>query len=574
MSAPERSRRMPLFLATIKGRLIAGAGLLLGLLATATLIGYVTVGQLVRELDASLASLQQSSSIGSEFEALILDQIDAAEGYLTRQDSVAERGFSSSGLRAQDMRRRYKALPGLTPSELAQIESVEDLHSKMEVDYALAMAQLDNGHRGAANAMAVTAREEAQHVRHAILGITRGQSVKVATAAGALTTRAHHRQAVLVGMLLVALLTAALVMWLTIRGIDAPLAVLLDGATRLGRGDLRMRIEGPMPAELGSLAHAFNLTAEQLRTIVSETIGTADHIARSASDVSSISEQVSASSQEVAAAMLEITHGAEVQSQELRSTREALEQMTIGAGEIDRAAGSVEALGVEIHAVASRSRERVSSALGLLLDLRQVVESSAGEVGELERASGQIDEFVETISAIAGQTNLLALNAAIEAARAGEHGRGFAVVAAEVQKLADESARAARQVAQNVRTIRSRIESVVATMGQGTQKVAGVEQVSRDADTALEQIMTAVEGVREAAARVAAAAERNRTGIDGIQTAVGAVAGTAESHAASAEEVSAAAEEQSASTEVLSAATSQLQAAADQLKQLVEGFET
>ena len=78
---------------------------------------------------------------------------------------------------------------------------------------------------------------------------------------------------------------------------------------------------------------------------------------------------------------------------------------------------------------------------------------SAGEIQEtskrikrLGESSLEIGEIVELIYDITEQTNVLALNAAIQAATAGEAGRGFTVVAEEVQRLAERSAEATKQI--------------------------------------------------------------------------------------------------------------------------------
>lgn len=242
------------------------------------------------------------------------------------------------------------------------------------------------------------------------------------------------------------------------------------------------------------------------------------------------------------------------------------------AAEISGASQMVSSLSEQIYGTAATSRREVSSALERLLEIRSVVQTSAEQVTELEQTSANIDHFVETITAIARQTNLLALNAAIEAARAGEHGRGFAVVAEEVRKLAEGSARAAQEVAQNVTAIRERIQGVVETMSEGQNKVADVEHVSKGADSALEQILAAVDGVRLAAEQVRVAVERNAEAMQGVEEAVAEVSGTSESHAASAEEVSAAAEEQSAATQEMSASSAELLMAAERMRQLVANF--
>jgi methyl-accepting chemotaxis protein len=77
-------------------------------------------------------------------------------------------------------------------------------------------------------------------------------------------------------------------------------------------------------------------------------------------------------------------------------------------------------------------------------------EAANTEVQRLAAAGQRIGQVVDLIKGIAGQTNLLALNATIEAARAGEAGKGFAVVASEVKTLANQTARATEDIAEQI----------------------------------------------------------------------------------------------------------------------------
>ncbi|WP_420126492.1 methyl-accepting chemotaxis protein, partial [Longimicrobium sp.] len=420
-------------------------------------------------------------------------------------------------------------------------------------------------------------RPRTEQLEENIRAISAAQTQKVTDAADDLRNNVRQWQAGLALTAILAGLATAGLIALALRMIQKPLATLGGAAQQLGEGDLRLNMGGhtdDMPEEFAALAATFEHMAGQLRTIVGETAGTAQRISNFASDLSSISEEVAASSGEVATAMVGIASGAETQSQGLQATRDALEEMGRRSDEIVNASQMVTSLSEQIYLVAAQSRSEVSTALQRLLEIREVVTESASQVTELEQASAQIDRFVETITGIARQTNLLALNAAIEAARAGEHGRGFAVVAEEVRKLAEGSARAANEVAGNVSGIRSRIEEVVTSMGRGTGKVGDVEEVSRGADSALEQILAAVDGVRLAADQVEEAAARNAAAMEGVEASLAEVSGTSESHAASAEEVSAAAEEQSAATQEMSASTAELLHSAERMRELVSGFRT
>jgi methyl-accepting chemotaxis protein len=287
-----------------------------------------------------------------------------------------------------------------------------------------------------------------------------------------------------------------------------------------------------------------------------------------------MSEEIAASSGQISAAMVKISAGAEQQRHGMSEADQLLAALRSGAATNAEAAGRVVRLGEEIRRVSARHHADVETARRTLLDVREVVTTSAQQVRALAARSEQITQFIDLIKQISSQTNLLALNAAIEAARAGEHGRGFAVVAEEVRQLADSSARAAEEVTKTVEFIRTQVREVSETMQVGTNKVSGIEHVAEAVGKGFEEIGKAIAEVQEAAAMVAKHTEENRVVVADLAERTVGVSRSAADHASSSEEVSAAAEEQSASTEDMASSASELLDASGRLSKLVEGFRT
>jgi twitching motility protein PilJ len=120
--------------------------------------------------------------------------------------------------------------------------------------------------------------------------------------------------------------------------------------------------------------------------------------------------------------------------------------------------------------------------------MREQIQETSKRIKRLGESSQEIGEITELISDITEQTNVLALNAAIQAASAGDAGRGFSVVAEEVQRLAERSADATRQIAALVKAIQTDTQDAVAAMERSTQGVVESTRLSDAAGSALTDI--------------------------------------------------------------------------------------
>ena len=360
------------------------------------------------------------------------------------------------------------------------------------------------------------------------------------------------------------------------------LALLLGGAQALYFARLLRLQLGAEPGELEAISARIaagqldsQASLERASSGVMKSVQSMHHGLRDMiGNIGEASEQIECASLQLAASSEQVLNSANVQSDTASAIAATMEEMAVSISQIAENAQQTRDMAEKAGQLSDHGLEVTAAAIEEMRSIAGLVLQSSADLEQLAAQSANISAIVDVIKGIAEQTNLLALNAAIEAARAGEHGRGFAVVAEEVRKLAEGSARAAQEVAQNVAAIRSRIEGVVGTMGRGTEKVADVEHVSKGADSALEQILAAVDGVRLAADQVEEAVDRNRSAMEGVERAVAEVSGTSESHAASAEEVSAAAEEQSAATQEMSANSMELLHAAERMRELVSGFRT
>ncbi|HSM20547.1 MAG TPA: methyl-accepting chemotaxis protein [Hyphomicrobiales bacterium] len=165
--------------------------------------------------------------------------------------------------------------------------------------------------------------------------------------------------------------------------------------------------------------------------------------------------------------------------------------------------------------------EQINHALVIIRQATDGARASDKKVSGLAEAAGRIGQVVDLIQDIAEQTNLLALNATIEAARAGTAGKGFAVVASEVKTLANQTARATDEIAQQIAEIQGATGEAVAAIGGITEIIEEVNRCSESIFHAMHEQGTATAEISQNVARASVRTKTVSENIEGVTPAAG-----------------------------------------------------
>jgi len=254
---------------------------------------------------------------------------------------------------------------------------------------------------------------------------------------------------------------------------QAAILRLMNELQTVAEGDLTQ--EATVTEDItGAIADSVNYTVEELRLLVGNVQNTATKVAQTTAEVDQTSTELLAASNE--------------QLHEIRETGRSVVDMATRINEVSVQAQESAAVARQSLQAAESGLQAVQDAIGGMNSIRDQIQETSKRIKRLGESSQEIGEITELISDITEQTNVLALNAAIQAASAGEAGRGFSVVAEEVQRLAERSADATRQIAALVKAIQTDTQDAVAAMERSTQGVVEGAKLSDNAGTALTEI--------------------------------------------------------------------------------------
>lgn len=334
-----------------------------------------------------------------------------------------------------------------------------------------------------------------------------------------------------------------------IRNFSRPMDVVLKAAGEIAEGKLHGNIQYHKQDEFGQLIREFNMMKAYLDSVVTDIdrllalMGEGIFDLEAGIDYIGDFEPIIMSIQQITGNLSRTLKEINLSSD---LVAEGAEQMSSGALSLSEGTTDQAAAIQELSATTTDVTEQIARNAGNARDMTRQVEAVVEQIvgnskqmthmtkamDDISDKSNQIAEIIHVIEEIADQTNLLSLNASIEAARAGEAGRGFAVVANEVKSLAEQSAKAAKDT-DNL------IKSCLEAVKKGTE-IAGLTMDNlKEAAENAQKITSGVEEISAASQEQAGAIAQINTGIEQISEVVQNNSATAQQTASSSEELSA-----------------------------------
>lgn len=242
-----------------------------------------------------------------------------------------------------------------------------------------------------------------------------------------------------------------------------------------------------------------------------EMAASIEEVAQNAEALTQAVEEVSASIAEMTASLSQVASSAVSLRDAAMITAASVTEMDASIQEVEQNATATANVAEEVRRDAEAGKEAVDSTIIGMNDIRQASRVTSGVIDTLSGKAANIGAILTVIDDVVSQINLLALNAAIIAAQAGVHGRGFGVVADEIKELAERTGISTKEIAAVVLAVQEETKRAVQAIQQTETAVGTGEKLSQQSGERLNLIVAgAVKATRQTGEIARASREQAR----------------------------------------------------------------
>lgn len=349
--------------------------------------------------------------------------------------------------------------------------------------------------------------------------------------------------------------------------------IIINFASKLGKGDLTEKIEVNGNDEIDNMSIYLNKAIDNIKNLISEVLDSAENISASSEELSATIQEVSSNMENINESTKNISDGISELSATAEEVNASQEEITSGIEEISTKTTESDKSFKEISVRADNVKGKGTSSAKLAKEIYEQKYKNIVKAIEDGKVVSEIKIMTEAISSIAEQTNLLALNASIEAARAGEHGKGFAVVAEEIRKLAEQS----KSTVSNIEDIINKVQMAFSNLSENSHGILKFidNNVNPDYDFLVDTAMQYEKDAKfmsNMSSKITISTKQISESIEQVSSAIQNVSSTSEESASSSEEILSSVNE---TTTALAQVTksAQIQAEmAEKLNKIVQNF--
>lgn len=204
----------------------------------------------------------------------------------------------------------------------------------------------------------------------------------------------------------------------------------------------------------------------------------------------------------------DVINGSTAQMQTMDTSIQAIGKITSEMDEVAQNTWITKEEAIRSEQISKDGLNTVTAAVQKMNSIRDTIQESAKKIKRLGESAQSIVTVTDLIRNITKEINVLALNAAIQATNSGEGGKAFSIMAQEVQRLAESSAEASKQIDMLIKDIQQDTAVAVASMEQTTSQVVDGTRLNDEAGRILEDISKTSEQIARNMSGVAEAIEK------------------------------------------------------------------